>query len=330
MLSCLIIAVQVERRTSMMSEGRRLSVTLNGTGGALVPVQLRFIPGDVFGEERAFHNASLTADASSGGYLHAPHTVLTTEANNIIIEWSEMKHLEILMKAYKVNLRNKMEVLRSVSSFGKCTVSSMQAMAARCVRRYIPKDTTMCNEGDMSDNVYFCVRGQMEILLNVGKPDEKLLNILGAGSCFGEWGVVNNERRTAALVTATNCEVLVIAGYHFKATCDIDMLESLASQGASMKVAQAKADADGKDLAIGLAASLSLEEDHRSRGALGKVKRQPPRSKTLSELAREDTNERMTQSEDNVLVPQPPSKQQRRRLARQTSLTVVNENDEVG
>ena len=55
-------------------------------------------------------------------------------------------------------------------------------------------------------------------------------------------------------MTATHCEVLVIAGYHFKATCDIDMLEALASQGASMQVAQAKADADGKELAIGLAA----------------------------------------------------------------------------
>ena len=126
---------------------------LNGTGGSLVPVQLRFIAGDVFGEERAFHNASLTADAASGGYLHAPHTVLCTKANTIVIEWSEIKHLEILMRAYKVNLRNKMDVLRSVSSFGKCTVSSIQAMAARCVRRFIPQGTTMCETGDMSDNV---------------------------------------------------------------------------------------------------------------------------------------------------------------------------------
>ena len=158
-------AVLVKRRKSMMSEGRRLSVLLNGTGGFLVPVQLRFVPGDVFGEERAFHNYALTTNRdSTGSYLHAPHTVIST-AKSIILEFSEPEHLRILMKAYNTNLISKIEVLRTVSSFGKSPLSSVQAMAARCVRRIYAAGTVIANQGDMSDNVYFCVRGQMQITL---------------------------------------------------------------------------------------------------------------------------------------------------------------------
>ena len=308
-------AFRLERRNAMLSEGRRLSVMLNGTGGALVPVQLRFTSGDVIGEERAFHNMALTMDATTGGYLHATHTVLIAKPS-IILEFSERKHMETLMKAYYANLTSKIDFIRSVSSFGQCTVSSVQAMAARCVRRRVATGTILAEQGAMSDNVYFCVKGQMQIILNSGNPGEKLLNVLGAGSCFGEWGVVNNARRSAALVTATNCEVLEIAGYHFKATCDIDMLEQLASGGKKALKAQAEAKNGGSELAIGLAASLSLEEKNSKMGQAKRIiKSTLGRSKTLTELGKSASEDWMTQSDPGSTMsstPHPPMHPRRR------------------
>ena len=144
-------------------------------------------------------------------------------------------------------------------------------------------------------STFACV-GRCRSPLNYGKGaanGEKLLNVIGAGSCFGEWGVVNNARRGATLLTATNCEVLVIAGYHVKATCDINLLEELAAQGHQAKIVQDKAEADGTELAIGVAGSFIYDKaDGQAHSKMGTVHRMK-KSKPLSTL---ETGDAMIQS----------------------------------
>ena len=51
--------------------------------------------------------------------------------------------------------------------------------------------------------------------------------VLGPSNLFGDWGVINAEKRTASLSCVTECEVLVIHSYNFLRTVDARVLSSL-------------------------------------------------------------------------------------------------------
>ena len=58
-------------------------------------------------------------------------------------------------------------------------------------------------------------------------PKERVLNVIGAPSCFGDWGVVNNRPRAASMVTMVECTVYTMTAAHYKRTCDPSLLRAL-------------------------------------------------------------------------------------------------------
>ena len=74
--------------------------------------------------------------------------------------------------------------------------------------------------------VVCCVRvgssGKMQVE-QAGVP----VAVLGPSNLFGDWGVINAEKRTASLSCVTECEVLVIHSYNFLRTVDARVLSSL-------------------------------------------------------------------------------------------------------
>jgi|EP01047_Picozoa_sp_COSAG01_P037101 CRP-like cAMP-binding protein len=51
-----------------------------------------------------------------------------------------------------------------------------------------------------------------------GSPAERVLNVMGDRACFGDWGVVNDQRRFASLKTVSDTELLVINAHNVRAT----------------------------------------------------------------------------------------------------------------
>ena len=109
---------------------------------------------------------------------------------------------------------------------------------------------------------------------------EKLVNVVGPGTCFGDWGVVTAAIRTASLVCVTACELLVIKGHHFNTTVDPTLLNHLRSQATSgkafiKKIDRAVGTAEGgegvemptpRHAATGLSGSLSGFEKNQKEG----------------------------------------------------------------
>eukprot|EP01051_Picozoa_sp_SAG22_P006504 SAG22_NODE_428_length_10591_cov_8.858178_7_plen_205_part_00 len=64
-----------------------------------------------------------------------------------------------------------------------------------------------------------------------GPTERRVLNVCGTGTCFGDWGVVNNKRRVASCIAATDCELLVMHEFDFRATSDPTLFAALSGVG---------------------------------------------------------------------------------------------------
>jgi NADH dehydrogenase len=65
-------------------------------------------------------------------------------------------------------------------------------------------------EGDPSNNFYIIESGEVEVVKNADKKDEKVLAILGAGDFFGEMALLDHRSRTSAIRARTELEVTVM------------------------------------------------------------------------------------------------------------------------
>lgn len=65
-------------------------------------------------------------------------------------------------------------------------------------------------EGDTSDSIYFIESGKVSIYIDKFNSREEL-QILGAGMCFGEMAVFNNDTRTASAITLEETILNVIS-----------------------------------------------------------------------------------------------------------------------
>ena len=75
--------------------------------------------------------------------------------------------------------------------------------------------------------MYYVVHGQIRVIKDKDTDNERTLNVLGRGSCMGDWGVVNDQPRLATCVAVGDVELLMIADFNFKATVDQALLARL-------------------------------------------------------------------------------------------------------
>ena len=98
-----------------------------------------------------------------------------------------------------------------------------------------------------SEHVHYIVSGTLAIIKNRGQPNELEVDVLGRGSCVGDWGVVrilqpsparvfkadccivqvNEKPRAASCVTREEVEVLVVDGANFSAVIDQSLLQAI-------------------------------------------------------------------------------------------------------
>ncbi len=83
--------------------------------------------------------------------------------------------------------------------------------------RYYKKGDVIFEEGSFEMWMYVLNRGRVGIYANFGGPDEKLLTEIsgGHGATFGEMGLIDSMRRSAAAVALEDVEVFLISGENF-------------------------------------------------------------------------------------------------------------------
>jgi len=107
-------------------------------------------------------------------------------------------------------------VLKAVPLFASFPEDQLRMLATVVTRRSAPRSTTIMAGGDPIDSLYIVLSGRLKVMMSDSEGKEVILSILGPGEFFGEMGLIDDEPRSASVVTIEACELLSIAKRDFK------------------------------------------------------------------------------------------------------------------
>ena len=107
-------------------------------------------------------------------------------------------------------------LLAGIELFSELDERELSEVAALAQARSVPRDTTIFHAGDTADAIFVVVNGRVKIVTTSTDGKEFILTVLGAGQVFGEMALLEAAPRSAAVVTITAVELLVInrADFH--------------------------------------------------------------------------------------------------------------------
>jgi CRP/FNR family cyclic AMP-dependent transcriptional regulator len=107
-------------------------------------------------------------------------------------------------------------VLKTVPLFTSFPEDYLRMLTAVVTRKSAPRSTTIMASGDAIDSLYMILSGRLKVMMSDSDGKEVILSILGPGEFFGEMGLIDDEPRSASVVTIEPCELLSIAKRDFK------------------------------------------------------------------------------------------------------------------
>ena len=107
-------------------------------------------------------------------------------------------------------------VLKAVPIFAMLPEEQLRMLTMVVTRKSAPRSTTIMASGDAIDSLYMILSGRLKVMMSDSDGKEVILSILGPGEFFGEMGLIDDEPRSATVVTIEPCELLSIAKRDFK------------------------------------------------------------------------------------------------------------------
>jgi CRP/FNR family cyclic AMP-dependent transcriptional regulator len=107
-------------------------------------------------------------------------------------------------------------VLKAVPLFATISEEQLRMLTTMVTRRSATRNTTIMSSGDATDSLYIVLSGRLKVMMSDSEGKEVILAILGPGEFFGEMGLIDDEPRSASVVSIEPCELLSIAKRDFK------------------------------------------------------------------------------------------------------------------
>ena len=107
-------------------------------------------------------------------------------------------------------------VLKAVPLFASFPEDQLGMIATMVTRRSAARANTIMAAGDATDSLYIVLSGRLKVMMSDSDGKEVILSILGPGEFFGEMGLIDDEPRSASVVTLEPCELLSIAKRDFR------------------------------------------------------------------------------------------------------------------
>ncbi|RLE36691.1 MAG: Crp/Fnr family transcriptional regulator [Acidobacteria bacterium] len=101
-------------------------------------------------------------------------------------------------------------LLSKVDLFSDLNHEELAHVAGVVQLRSLAKDETIFSAGDPADAVYIIATGKVKIVVTSTDGRDFILTILGAGQVFGEMALLESAPRSAAVITASQVDVLTI------------------------------------------------------------------------------------------------------------------------
>ena len=106
--------------------------------------------------------------------------------------------------------------MKAVPLFASFPEDQLRMLTTMVTRRSASRSTTIMAGGDATDSLYIVLSGRLKVMMSDSDGKEVILSILGPGEFFGEMGLIDDEPRSASVVTIEPCELLAIAKRDFK------------------------------------------------------------------------------------------------------------------
>ena len=107
-------------------------------------------------------------------------------------------------------------VLKTVPLFTSFPEEQLRMLSTMITRKSAPRSTTIMAGGAPPDSLYIVLSGRLKVMMSDSEGKEVILSILGPGEFFGEMGLIDDEPRSATVITIEPCELLSIAKRDFK------------------------------------------------------------------------------------------------------------------
>jgi CRP/FNR family cyclic AMP-dependent transcriptional regulator len=108
------------------------------------------------------------------------------------------------------------KALEDVSLFKGLQESELREITARTVNRFFPKNSIVVTEGDDTDSLYIIISGKVKVFSSDEEGKEVVFNILGPNEYFGEVALIDEEPRSASVMTTENTRLAVISKVDFQ------------------------------------------------------------------------------------------------------------------
>ena len=109
-----------------------------------------------------------------------------------------------------------LEILRAVPILSEVPESDLAALAASCRERSFPPGQVILQQDALGDSLYVLIDGRVKVVLIGEDGREVILSVLGAGAVFGEMSLLDDEPRSAHVISMTPCNVLTLHRLAFR------------------------------------------------------------------------------------------------------------------
>ena len=102
------------------------------------------------------------------------------------------------------------DILRSNELFKNLDEEELQSLAGLTNKRSVPKNTLVISEGDISSSMYLISQGKVNVTIGNEECKEMILTTLQVVDHFGELSLIDDEPRSANVITVEKCEFIVL------------------------------------------------------------------------------------------------------------------------
>ncbi|MBW2365193.1 MAG: Crp/Fnr family transcriptional regulator [Deltaproteobacteria bacterium] len=107
-------------------------------------------------------------------------------------------------------------LLKQIPLFSYLNNGELNSLAKVVHKKTFPKNTIIFSEGDEADSLYIILRGKVRALLNNIHGKELVLTIQEPGEYFGELALIDDDPRSATIMTKEETQLLILPGNAFK------------------------------------------------------------------------------------------------------------------
>ena len=107
-------------------------------------------------------------------------------------------------------------MLENVPIFAQLDASDLEDISRLAVTRAFPKNAVIVTEGDLGNSMYIIAKGRVKVFLTSEEGKEVILNTLGPDESFGELALLDEEPRSASVMTLEPSSLVIISRPSFE------------------------------------------------------------------------------------------------------------------